>query len=152
MQGYWNMPEATADVLRVDQEGKVWLHTGDVAVMDERGRFAIVDRKKDMILAAGGFNVYPREVEDALFEHPDVVDAGVIGVPVGSPDQRVKAFVVLDDGKSVSEEELIDFCRDRLARYKIPRAVEFRDELPKTFVGKILRRELMAEEQARQAD
>ena len=115
-----------------------------------RAVFAIVDRKKDMILAAGGFNVYPREVEDALFEHPDVIDAGVIGVPVGSPDQRVKAFVVVEEGKSLTEEELIDFCRDRLARYKIPRAVEFRDELPKTFVGKILRRELMEQEQAKQ--
>jgi long-chain acyl-CoA synthetase len=152
MQGYWNMPEATADVLRTDKAGKVWLHTGDVAVMDEAGRFSIVDRKKDMILAAGGFNVYPREVEDALFEHPDVVDAGVIGVPVGSPDQRVKAFVVIDEGREVTEAELIDFCRDRLARYKIPRSIEFRDELPKTFVGKILRRELMEEERAKQGD
>ena len=150
MQGYWNMPDATADVLRTDENGKVWLHTGDVAVMDDAGRFSIVDRKKDMILAAGGFNVYPREVEDALFEHPDVVDVGVIGVPVDSPDQRVKAFVVIDEGKEVTESELIDFCRDRLARYKIPRTVEFRDELPKTFVGKILRRELMEEERAKQ--
>ncbi len=150
MQGYWNMPDATTDVLRADEEGRVWLHTGDVAVMDEQGRFTIVDRKKDMILAAGGFNVYPREVEDALFEHPDVIDVGVIGVPVGSPDQRVKAFVVIDEGKDVSEADIIDFCRDRLARYKIPRNIEFRDELPKTFVGKILRRELVAEEQAKQ--
>ena len=149
MQGYWNMPEATTDVLRTDADGKIWLHTGDIAVMDDKGRFAIVDRKKDMILAAGGFNVYPREVEDALFEHPDVVDVGVIGVPVGGQDQRVKAFVVLEEGASVSEEELIAFCTDKLARFKLPRAVEFRDELPKTFVGKVLRRELMAEEQAR---
>lgn len=152
MQGYWNMPDATSDVLRTDEDGTVWLHTGDVAVMDELGRFAIVDRKKDMILAAGGFNVYPREVEDALFEYPAVVDAGVIGVPVGGQDQRVKAFVVLEDGASVTEEELIEFCRDRLARYKLPRSIEFRDELPKTFVGKVLRRELMAEEQAKQAE
>ncbi len=151
MQGYWNMPEATADVLRVDETGKVWLHTGDVAVMDDAGRYAIVDRKKDMILAAGGFNVYPREIEDVLFEHTAVVDAGVIGVPVGGQDQRAKAFVVLDEGANVTEEELIEFCRERLARYKIPRTVEFRDELPKTFVGKVLRRELMAEEQARQS-
>ncbi len=151
MQGYWNMPEATADVLRTDEQGTVWLHTGDIAVMDEDGRVAIVDRKKDMILAAGGFNVYPREVEDALFEHPDVVDVGVIGVPVGSPDQRVKAFVVLEDGKTVGESDLIEFCRDRLARYKVPRTIEFRDELPKTFVGKVLRRELMQEEVERQA-
>ncbi len=152
MQGYWKMPDATTDVLRTDENGKVWLHTGDVAVMDEKGRFSIVDRKKDMILAAGGFNVYPREVEDALFEHSAVVDVGVIGVPVGGQDQRVKAFVVLEEGASVSEEELIEFCSDRLARYKLPRTVEFRDELPKTFVGKVLRRELMAEEQAKAAD
>jgi len=151
MKGYWNMPEATEDVLRTDEDGTVWLHTGDVAVMDELGQFAIVDRKKDMILAAGGFNVYPREVEDALFEYPDVLEAGVIGVPVGSPDQRVKAFVVLEEGSEVTEDDLIEFCRDRLARYKIPRTIEFRDELPKTFVGKILRRELMEEEQAKEA-
>jgi long-chain acyl-CoA synthetase len=151
MQGYWNMPDATADVLRTDAEGKVWLHTGDIAVVDEDGRFTIVDRKKDMILASGGFNVYPREVEDALFEHPDVADVGVIGVPVGSPDQRVKAFVVIEEGKTVSAADLIDFCRDRLARYKIPRTIEFRDELPKTFVGKVLRRELMHQEAQRQA-
>lgn len=149
MQGYWNMPEATSDVLRTDKHGKMWLHTGDIAVMDETGRFAIVDRKKDMILASGGFNVYPREIEDALFGHPAVVDAGVIGVPVGGQDQRVKAFVVLEEETSCSEAELIDFCRERLARYKIPREIEFRDELPKTFVGKVLRRELMAEERAR---
>jgi long-chain acyl-CoA synthetase len=151
MQGYWNMPDATADVLRTDADGKVWLHTGDIAVVDEDGRFTIVDRKKDMILASGGFNVYPREVEDALFDHPDVVDAGVIGIPVGSPDQRVKAFVVIEEGKTLSEVDLIDFCRDRLARYKVPRTIEFRDELPKTFVGKVLRRELMQQEVERQA-
>lgn len=150
MKGYWNMPEATDDVLRRDPTGKVWLHTGDIAVMDERGRFTIVDRKKDMILAAGGFNVYPREVEDALFAHPAVVDAGVIGVPVGGQDQRVKAFVVLEPGSEVTEQELIDFCRERLARYKLPRFVEFRTQLPKTFVGKVLRRKLMEEELARQ--
>lgn len=151
MQGYWNMPDATADALRTDPNGKVWLHTGDIAVMDEEGRFRIVDRKKDMILASGGFNVYPREVEDALFEHPDVIDVGVIGIPVGSPNQRVKAFVVLDEGAEVTEDQLIEFCRDRLARYKIPRAIEFRDELPKTFVGKVLRKELMQEEVAKAA-
>lgn len=151
MLGYWNMPDATADALRTDEDGTVWLHTGDVAVMDEEGRFAIVDRKKDMILASGGFNVYPREVEDALFEHPSVVDAGVIGVPVGSPNQRVKAFVVLDEAATVTADELIDFCRDRLARYKVPRTIEFREELPKTFVGKVLRKELMQDEVARAA-
>ena len=151
MQGYWNMPDDTANVLRTDENGTVWLHTGDVAVVDAEGRYTIVDRKKDMILASGGFNVYPREVEDALFEHRDVVDAGVIGVPVGSPNQRVKAFVVLDKDANVTEADLIEFCRDRLARYKVPRAIEFRDELPKTFVGKVLRKELMQQEAAKQS-
>lgn len=152
MRGYWNMPQATAEVLRPGADGVVWLHTGDVAVMDETGRFRIVDRKKDMILAAGGFNVYPREVEDALFEHPAVLDAGVIGVPVGGRDQRVKAFVVLATGADVDEADLIAHCRERLARYKVPRMIVFRSELPKTFVGKVLRRELMAEELANQRD
>jgi long-chain acyl-CoA synthetase len=144
MKGYWNMPDETAQTLREDDDGTIWLHTGDVAVMDESGLFTIVDRKKDMILASGGFNVYPREIEDVLYEHPAVREAGVIGVPVGGSDQRVKAFVVVDG--EVDAEELIAFCRERLARYKIPRLVEFRDELPKTFVGKVLRRELMAQE------
>jgi long-chain acyl-CoA synthetase len=148
MKGYWNRPDDTAQTLRTDGDGVVWLHTGDVAVMDETGRFTIVDRKKDMILAGGGFNVYPREVEDVLHDHPAVRAAGVIGVPVGSRDQRVKAFVVLEDDAVASEADLIDFCRERLARFKVPRSVEFRDELPMTFVGKVLRRELMAQEQA----
>ena len=144
MKGYWNMPEETAQALTTDADGTVWLHTGDVAVMDETGLFKIVDRKKDMILASGGFNVYPREIEDVLFEHPAVREAGVIGVPVGGQNQRVKAFVVVDD--HVDADALIQFCRERLAKYKVPREIEFRSELPKTFVGKVLRRELMAEE------
>jgi long-chain acyl-CoA synthetase len=149
MRGYWNMPDETAIALHTDDNGAVWLHTGDVAVMDETGWFRIVDRKKDMILASGGFNVYPREIEDVLYEHPDVVDAGVIGVPVGGENQRGKAFVVLAPGSQATAEDLLDFCRERLARFKIPHTVEIRDELPKSFVGKVLRRELAAEEQAR---
>ena len=149
MAGYWNMPEETAIALRTDDEGTVWLHTGDVAVMDETGWFRVVDRKKDMILASGGFNVYPREIEDVLYEHPAVVDAGVIGVPVGGDNQRGKAFVVLEAGSQVTADDLLEFCRERLARFKIPRNIEFRDELPKSFVGKVLRRELAAEERAR---
>jgi long-chain acyl-CoA synthetase len=148
MKGYWNRPADTTETLHTDGDGVVWLHTGDVAVMDETGRFTIVDRKKDMILAGGGFNVYPREVEDVLHDHPAVRAAGVIGVPVGSRDQRVKAFVVLEDDAVASEADLIDFCRERLARFKVPRSVEFRDELPMTFVGKVLRRELVAQEAA----
>ena len=149
MKGYWNNPEETAAALRTDPDGTVWLHTGDVAVMDEDGFFHIVDRKKDLILAGGGLNVYPREIEDALYEHPAVAEAGVIGVPVGSPDQRVKAFVVLKQGTAATVEELQAFCGERLARFKIPKFIEFRDSLPRTFVGKVLRRELAAEEQRR---
>jgi long-chain acyl-CoA synthetase len=149
MRGYWHNPEETAAALRTDPDGTVWLHTGDVAVMDEDGFFHIVDRKKDLILAGGGLNVYPREIEDVLYEHPAVAEVGVIGVPLGSPDQRVKAFVVLKEGTSATVEELQDFCRERLARFKVPKFIEFRDSLPRTFVGKVLRRELAAEEQGR---
>jgi len=143
MKGYWGMPTETANVLRQDETGKVWLHTGDVAEMSEDGYFRIVDRKKDMILAAGGFNVYPREIEDVLYEHPKVMEAAAIGVPVGGSDQRAKAFIVLRPGETAAEEEILDFCRERLAPYKVPKYVEFRKDLPKTMVGKILRRELM---------
>jgi long-chain acyl-CoA synthetase len=146
MKGYWGMPTETANVLCPDETGKIWLHTGDVAEMSEDGYFRIVDRKKDMILAGGGYNVYPREIEDVLYEHPKVMEAAVIGVPVGGSDQRAKAFIVVRPGETVSPEEIIEFCSERLAKYKVPRYVEFRDDLPKTMVGKILRRELMAQE------
>jgi long-chain acyl-CoA synthetase len=99
-----------------------------------------------MILAAGGYNAYPREIEDVLYEHPKVREAAVIGVPVGGTDQRAKAFVVLRQGETASEEEILAFCRERLAKYKVPKTVEFRDDLPKTMVGKVLRRQLMEEE------
>ena len=146
MKGYWGMPTETANVLRRDETGKVWLHTGDVAEMREDGYFRIVDRKKDMILAAGGFNAYPREIEDVLYENPKVLEAAVIGVPPGGSDQRAKAFIVLREGETATEEEIIAFCRERLARYKVPKVVEFRKDLPKTLVGKVLRRQLMEEE------
>jgi len=152
MSGYWNQPEETAGTMRVHADGHTWLHTGDVAVMEADGFFRIVDRKKDMILAAGGLNVYPREIEDVLYEHPSVVEAGVIGVPVGGTDQRAKAFVVVDPDAPVGSDDLIEFCRERLARFKVPKQVELRDELPKTFVGKILRRELAEQEQRRQQE
>ena len=147
MKGYWGMPTETANVLRKDEAGKVWLHTGDVAEMTEDGYFRIVDRKKDMILGAGGYNVYPREIEDVLHEHPQVMEAAAIGVPVGGSDQRAKVFIVLRSGETATEEEILEFCSERLATYKVPRSVEFREDLPKTMVGKILRRELMEEEQ-----
>lgn len=146
MEGYWRRPEETAQTLRHDREGRAWLHTGDVATMDDDGYFRIIDRQKDMILAAGGFNVYPREIEDELYEHPKVLQAAAIGVPVGAVDQRVKAYVVLKPDEQATDEELIAFLRERLAVYKVPRAIEFRDELPMAFTGKVLRR-LLAEEE-----
>jgi long-chain acyl-CoA synthetase len=151
MKGYWGMTTETANALRTHADGKVWLHTGDIGVMDEDGFFRIVDRKKDMILAAGGYNVYPRDIEERLYEHPQVLEAAAIGVPVGGADQRAKAFVVLRKGETVTEEEIVDWCRQGLARYKVPKMIEFRDELPKSMVGKILRRELMEDEEKKQA-
>ena len=147
MQGYWMMPEETANTLRPDPDGGLpWLHTGDIAMMDQDGYFKIVDRKKDMILGAGGFNVYPREIEDLLYTHPKVLEAGAVGIPFGEKGERVKVFVVLKPGVTATGEEIIMFCKDNLAPYKIPKLVEFRDQLPKTTVGKILRRELLSEE------
>ncbi len=141
MTGYWNMPEETANTLR---EG--WLYTGDIAVMDEDGYFKIVDRKKDMILGAGGFNIYPREIEDVLYEHPKVLEVAAAGIPVEGKGERVKAYVVLKEGETATEEEIIAFCRENLAPYKVPKFVEFRTDLPKTMVGKILRRVLVEED------
>ncbi|MDI6873960.1 long-chain-fatty-acid--CoA ligase [Candidatus Solincola sp.] len=143
MKGYWQKPEETAETLR---DG--WLYTGDIATMDEDGYFYIVDRKKDMIIA-GGFNIYPREVDEVLYEHPKVQEAVTVGVPDEYRGETVKAFIVLKEGCECTEEEIISFCRERLAPYKVPRLVEFRPELPKTMVGKILRRALREEEMAK---
>lgn len=153
MKGYWNMPTETANTLRTGPEGgEPWLHTGDIAVMDEDGYFQIVDRKKDMILGAGGYNIYPREIEDVLYEHPKVMEAAAAGIVVPDKGERVKAYIVLKEGMSATEEELIDFCRENMAPYKVPKFIEFREELPKTLVGKILRRALVEEEAKRQAE
>jgi long-chain acyl-CoA synthetase len=149
MKGYWNMPTETANSLREHEAlgPGPWLHTGDVARMAEDGFFQIVDRKKDMILGTSGFNIYPREVEDVLYEHPKVLEAAVVGIPAGTEKgERVKAWVVLKPGQTATEEEIIEFCRENLAYYKVPRFVEFRDELPKTMIGKMLRRVLLEEE------
>jgi long-chain acyl-CoA synthetase len=139
MKGYWNNPEETAETLR---DG--WLYTGDIARMDEDGYFFIVDRKKDMIIS-GGFNVYPRDIEEVLFENHKIQEATAIGVPHPTRGEQVKAFVVLKEGCSATEEEIIDFCKKRLAIYKLPTMVEFREELPKTNVGKILKKKLRVE-------
>jgi len=140
MKGYWNRPEETAYALR-----NGWLYTGDVARMDEDGYIFVVDRKKNMI-AAGGNNVYPRDVEEVLYEHPKITEAVVIGINDLYRTESVKAFIVLKEGETATVEEIIQFCRDRLAVFKIPKIIEFRESLPKTIVGKILRRVLVEEE------
>jgi long-chain acyl-CoA synthetase len=152
MKGYWNMPDETASSLRPDPlGGGDWLYTGDIAVMDEQGYFRIVDRKKDMILGAGGYNIYPREIEDVLYMYHKVLDAAAVGLAVEGKGERIKVFVVLKPGETATQEEIIEFCRENLAAYKVPKYVEFRSELPKTIVGKILRRELIQEELAKAA-
>ncbi|WP_417665457.1 long-chain-fatty-acid--CoA ligase FadD [Pseudidiomarina sp.] len=143
MVGYLNRPEETEKVMK---DGD-WFATGDIGVMDEQGFFKIVDRKKDMILVSG-FNVYPNEIEDVIADHPKVLEVAAVGVPHDSSGEQVKIFVVRKD-KSLTEKELISYARENMTGYKIPKLVEFRDELPKTNVGKILRRELRDEEEAK---
>jgi len=140
MQGYWDNPGETKGQL-VDG----WLHTGDIAIADEDGYIFIVDRKKDMIIA-GGFNIYPREIDEVLYQHPKVAEAVSVGVPDEYRGETVKAFIVLRQGETATEREIIDFCKTRLTGYKIPKLVEFRDSLPKSAVGKILRKILREEE------
>jgi long-chain acyl-CoA synthetase len=120
-----------------------------MAVMDEEGYFSIVDRKKDLIIA-GGYNVYPREVEEILYEHPKILEVAVVGVPDSYRGEVVKAFVVLRSGEQATTDEIREFAKARLTGYKVPRTVEFRDDLPKTMIGKVLRRALVEEERARQ--
>jgi long-chain acyl-CoA synthetase len=143
MIGYWNMPEANEETFR-----NGWLHTGDMGRRDEDGYFYIVDRLRDMIIT-GGFNIYPKEIEDVLYSHPAVLEATVIGVPDKLKGELAKAYVVFKEGESASEEELDAFCRERLAAYKVPRLYEFRKEpLPKNPQGKILKRVLREENKA----
>jgi long-chain acyl-CoA synthetase len=146
MRGYWNRAEESAAVLSPDG----WLFTGDIARMDDAGYFYIVDRKKDLIIA-GGFNVYPREVEEVLYEHPKVQEAVVCGVPDPYRGESVKAYIVLKPGEMSTAEEIIAFCKERLANYKVPRQVDFRETLPKSIIGKHIRRILREEEAARRA-
>jgi long-chain acyl-CoA synthetase len=143
MKEYWNNPQETAGQLK---DG--WLYTGDIAVQDEDGYFFIVDRKKDMIIA-GGFNIYPREIDEVLFQHPKIQEAVAVGIPDKYRGETVKAFIVLKPGEKATEEEIISFCKEKLAAYKVPKLVEFRDALPKSAIGKILRKVLRAEEEAR---
>jgi len=143
MRGYKGMPGETAKTLR---DG--WCYTGDIATMDEEGYFYIVDRKKDLIIS-GGYNVYPRDIEEVFYHHPKVQEACAVGIPDPKRGENVKVFVVLKEGMAATPAELLDFCRQELAAYKLPAEIEFRPSLPKSNVGKILRRELRAEEWAK---
>jgi long-chain acyl-CoA synthetase len=145
MKGYWNKPDETRLALR-----NGWLYTGDIAVMDADGYFKIVDRKKDMIIA-GGYNIYPRDVEEVLYQHPKILEAAVAGIADPHRGETVKAYVVLKPGETATAEDIIAFCRERLAAFKAPKLVDFRDSLPKTMIGKVLRRQLIAEDQAKAA-
>jgi len=146
MKGYWGRPDATAETITGG-----WLHTGDIAKMDAEGYFYIVDRMKDMIIS-GGYNVYPRDIEEVFFEHPKVLEATAIGIPHPKRGEQVKVFVVLNEGETATQEELLEYCKGKLATYKLPTMIEFRDELPKTNVGKVLKKDLRAEELAKEAE
>jgi long-chain acyl-CoA synthetase len=144
MLGYYHREEATRETI-VDG----WLHTGDIGYMDEDGYFYITDRKKDLIIV-GGFNVFPREIEEVLYQHPKVKEGVAVGIPDPYAGERIKVFAVLKEGETATEEELITYFREHLTRYKVPAVVEFRSELPKTMIGKILRRALRDEEMQKQ--
>lgn len=146
MKGYWKMPEETRRVLR-----NGWLYTGDIARMDKDGYFYIVDRKKEMIIASG-YNIYPREIEEVLYKHPKIKEAAVVGIPSGYRGETVKAYIVLKEGETATEEEIIAYCRKNLARYKVPEIIEFRKELPKSAVGKVLKRVLLEEEKKKRGE
>ena len=153
MKGYFNRPAETADMIRTDADGRRWILTGDIAKVDPEGYFFIVDRKKDMILVSG-FNVYPTDIEQVLYRHPKVEKACVVGVPDATTGEAVKAFIVLKHGQTATAEEIITFMRSDefgLTGYKVPKQVEFRDSLPETLVGKILRRVLLEEEKQKAA-
>ena len=147
MTGYLDKPEETAATLTKDG----WLHTGDIGKMDEEGYFYIVDRKKDMIIS-GGYNIYPRDIEEVFFEHPRVMEATAIGVPHPKRGEAVKVFVVPMEGAAPTEAELMEFIQPKLAKYKWPESIEFRKELPKTNVGKVLKKDLRAEVLAKKED
>ncbi len=149
MKGYWNRPDETAEVFRAF-EGRRYFLTGDIGHIDEEGYIVITDRKKDLILV-GGFNVYPREVEDVLFTHPKVELVAVVGVPDAKSGETVKAFIKVMEGQTCTEEEIRAFCKENLAGYKRPKLIEFRDEIPTSNIGKVLRRVLRDEERAKRA-
>jgi long-chain acyl-CoA synthetase len=139
MKGYLNMPDETAEALKGG-----WLHSGDIGKMDDDGYFYVVDRKKDLVIS-GGYNVYPKEIEDVYSEHPKVAEATAIGVPHPTRGEQVKLMLILKEGEGATEEEMIEYCSDKLAKYKWPTMVEFRSELPKSAVGKTLKHVLREE-------
>jgi len=147
MKGYWGRPEENENVFK-DIGGKRFFLSGDIGHYDEEGFIVITDRKKDLILV-GGFNVYPRDVEEILYQHPKVAMAAVVGVPDEKSGEVVKAFIQLKPGESATEDEIKAFSRDHMAGYKRPRHIEFRDTLPTSPIGKVLRRELRDEERAK---
>ena len=146
MKGYLHMPDETANTIR-----NGWCFTGDIAVMDDDGYFFIVDRKKDMIIS-GGFNIYPRDIDEVFYEHPKIQEACSIGIPDPKRGENVKLFVVLKEGETATQEELIEYAKTKLATYKLPSEIEFRAELPKSTVGKVLRKELRKEYEDLQKD
>jgi long-chain acyl-CoA synthetase len=141
MSGYLNQPEKTAETLR---DG--WLYTGDIGVMDEEGYITLVDRKKDLVIVSG-FNVFPSEVDEVLHDHPKVAEAVAVGLPHPTKGEYLKAYVVPKAGQSIDPQEIIDFCKENLSAYMVPKMVEVRDELPKSMIGKVLRRSLREEEE-----
>jgi long-chain acyl-CoA synthetase len=151
MKGYFNRPEETAAMIKDAGDGTRWLLTGDIAKMDDDGFFSIVDRKKDMILVSG-FNVYPTDIEQVLYRHPKIQKVAVAGVPDQTTGEAVKAYIVLKEGQSATEKEIVQFARDNLTGYRVPKLIEFRDSLPETLVGKVLRRVLVQEEKEKAAE
>ena len=145
-RGYYKKPEETAEAFR---DG--WFRTGDIGYMDDEGYLYIVDRKKDMVIA-GGFNIYPREIDEVLFEHPKIKEACAVGLPDPYRGETVKAFIVPREGESLTEKEVVAYCKEKLAAYKVPKQIEFVKDLPKSAIGKVLRRELreMEENKARE--
>ena len=146
MMGYYKRPDETAKVLR---DG--WLYTGDIGLFDDEGYLSIVDRKKDMIIA-GGYNIYPIEIDSILFDHPKILEACAVGIPHEYRGETVKAFIVAKPGETLTGDEVKQYCKERLAAYKVPKMYEFLDELPKSAVGKVLRRELRDREIAKAAE
>ena len=136
MQGYYKKPEETAKVLK---DG--WYYSGDIGHFDEDGYLSIVDRKKDMVIA-GGYNIYPVELDNVLFDHPKILEACTVGIPDEYRGETIKAFIVVKEGETLTEDEVTQYCKENLAAYKVPKIIEFVDDLPKTTVGKILRRKL----------